>query len=125
MLGTFQQSNLRIEVEASETAIRDSLLCVDKFRQWLLFQQFSQGIPESLQEGTTFMTWLGPISVCHQVEVVTPNSLRLLLSRGIDGYHQWHWGEGWIQSHLEGVSLLPLGLGQTISLYRLRSFLEI
>ncbi len=35
MLGNFQQSQLRIEVEASETAIRDSLLRPMQLQQWL------------------------------------------------------------------------------------------
>ncbi|MEG5215625.1 hypothetical protein QUB48_07680 [Microcoleus sp. ARI1-A5] len=38
-------------------------------------------------------------------------------------FHQWYWGDGWVQSRLEGVSLLPLNLGQTASLLRLREFL--
>lgn len=120
MLGTFQQSNLRIEVNASEQQIRDSLLCADQFRRWLAPQTFSTGIPERLQKGTVFTSWLGPIAVHHEVDCATENSLRLLMSQGIDGVHEWHWGEGWVQSRLEGVSLLPLNLGQTLSLFRLR-----
>jgi hypothetical protein len=54
--------------------------------------------------------------------MVNENGLRMLLSQGIDGYHEWYWGEGWVQSRLEGVSLLPLSLGQTLSLWRLRFF---
>jgi hypothetical protein len=48
---------------------------------------------------------------------------RLLLHQGIDGFHEWHWGDGWVQSCLEGVSLLPLNLGQTLTLVRLKQFL--
>ncbi|MEG4629803.1 hypothetical protein QUB56_09295 [Microcoleus sp. AR_TQ3_B6] len=51
------------------------------------------------------------------------NCLRLLLSQGIDGFHEWYGGDGWLQSRLEGVSLLALSLGQTASLLRLREFL--
>jgi hypothetical protein len=51
------------------------------------------------------------------------NCLRLLLSLGIDGFHEWYWGDGWVQSLLEGVSLLALNLEQTASLLRLRGFL--
>ncbi|MGB5971491.1 MAG: hypothetical protein WBG70_24515, partial [Spirulinaceae cyanobacterium] len=58
-----------------------------------------------------------------QVEIASPNCLRLLLSKGIDGYHEWYWGEGWVQSRLEGISYLPLNLGQTLSLVKLRQFL--
>jgi hypothetical protein len=58
------------------------------------------------------------------VERIENNGFRLLLSQGIDGYHEWYWGEGWVQSRLEGVSLLPLNLGQTLNLLRLRTFLR-
>ena len=51
------------------------------------------------------------------------NCLRLLLSLGIDGFPQWYWGDGWVQSRLEGVSLLALHLGQTANLLRLYGFL--
>jgi hypothetical protein len=123
MLGTFQQSHLRIEVEAAQTVIRDSLLNSEQVRQWLWLQRFSEGLPEQLHQGLTFTTWTGPVAIQHQVEVAQANCLRLLLSQGIDGYHEWYWGEGWVQSRLEGVSLLPLNLCQTLSLLRLRQFL--
>lgn len=124
MLGTFQQSNLRIEVNASEQQIRDSLLCPDQFRQWLFPQTFSPGLPDRLYKGLIFTGWIGPIPIQHQVDMVEDHGLRLLLSRGIDGFHEWYWGEGWVQSSLEGVSVLPLNLGQTLSLLRLRQFLS-
>ncbi|HEY9632534.1 MAG TPA: hypothetical protein V6D14_03955 [Coleofasciculaceae cyanobacterium] len=122
MLGTFQQSHLRLEMEAPNTVIRDSLLYFDQLRQWMWHQRFSVGLPEQLYEGLTFTTWTGPVAVQHQVQVAQSNCLRLLLSQGIDGYHEWYWGEGWVQSRLEGVSLLPLNLGQTFSLLQLRQF---
>lgn len=122
MLGTFQQSSLRIEINATEQALRDSLVRPHQLRQWLP-QKLSDSLPEELQVGTTFTSWLGPIAVQHQVDRVDSTCLRLLLSQGIDGFHEWHWGEGWIQSRLEGISLLPLNLGQTLSLLRLRQFL--
>jgi len=123
MLGTFQQSHLRIEVAAPHTVIRDSLLNSEQVRQWLWLQRFSEGLPEQLHQGLTFTTWTGPVAIQHQVEVAQANCLRLLLSQGIDGYHEWYWGEGWVQSRLEGVSMLPLNLCQTLSLLRLRQFL--
>lgn len=122
MLGNFQQSNLRIELEASETAIRDSLLRPAQLQQWLWPQQLSSGLPEEFASGLTFTSWLGPVAVQHHVDIAEPNCLRLLLSQGIDGFHEWYWGDGWVQSRLEGVSLLPLNLGQTASLLRLREF---
>ncbi|MBD1997624.1 hypothetical protein H6G00_13470 [Leptolyngbya sp. FACHB-541] len=124
MLGTFQQSNLRIEVEASEVDIRHSLLRPAEFQQWLAPQTFSSGLPDQLASGTVYTSWLGPLAIQHQVDLAEPNGLRLLLSQGIDGYHEWYWGEGWIQSCLAGVSILPLSLGQTLSLLRLQQFLK-
>ena len=123
MLGTFQQSHLRIEVEANAQTIRDSLLQTDKLGKWMGISSFSSGLPEKLEEGVNFTTSLGFVEIGHQVEVATDNCLRLLLSKGIDGYHEWYWGDGWVQSRLEGISLLPLNLGQTFSLFRLRQFL--
>ncbi|MBE9165424.1 MULTISPECIES: hypothetical protein [Microcoleaceae] len=123
MLGNFQQSQLRIEVEASETAIRDSLLRPVQLQQWLWPQQFSKGLPEMIDRELTFTSWIGPVAVQHYVDIAESNCLRLLLSEGIDGFHEWYWGDGWVQSRLEGVSLLPLNLGQTASLLRLREFL--
>lgn len=123
MLGSFQQSVLRIELDASAPQIRDSLLCPAQFRRWLAPQTFSQGLPETLYSGLSFTSWLGPVSIQHQVDRAEQDSLCFLLAQGIDGYHEWHWGEGWVQSRLEGVSLLPLNLGQTLSLLRLKQFL--
>jgi hypothetical protein len=123
MFGTFQQSNLRIEVNASEQEIRDSLLLPNQFRQWLYPQTFSNGLQEPLQKDATFTSWIGPISILHQVEIAELNQLRMRLSQGIDGYHEWHWGEGWVQSCIAGISLLPINLGQTFSLLRLRTSL--
>ena len=122
MLGTFQQSRLRIEVPASEQGLRESLVNPEKLQQWL-FPLHITGAAEQLQAGSTFTSSIGPLTVQHTVESVDANQLRLLLSQGIDGLHEWQWGEGWVQSRLEGVSLLPLNLGQTLSLLRLRQFL--
>jgi hypothetical protein len=124
MLGTFQQSNLRIEVEASAADIQHSLLRPAEFQQWLAPQTFSAGLPDQLTSGVTYTSWIGPIAIQHQVDLSEPNGLRLLLSQGIDGYHEWYWGDGWIQSCLAGVSVLPLSLGQTLSLLRLQQFLR-
>lgn len=123
MLGTFQQSHLRIEVEAKEQTIRDSLLQTNNLSKWMWLAKFSSSVPEKLKTGVTFTTSLGFVEIAHEVQTADENCLRLLLSRGIDGYHEWYWGDGWIQSRLEGISLLPLSLGQTFSLMRLRQFL--
>ncbi|MBD2181581.1 hypothetical protein H6S82_16335 [Planktothrix sp. FACHB-1355] len=124
MLGTFQKSNLRIEIEAEETAIRDSLLQPSQLQQWLWPLNLSSGLPEQLSRGLIFTSQVGPIPIQHRVDVAASNCLRFLLSQGIDGFHEWCWGEGWVQSRLEGVSLLPLSLGQTLSLLQLKKFLQ-
>jgi hypothetical protein len=123
MLGNFQQSNLRIEINASQKAIADSLMQSDRLKQWMWPQSFAS-LSGKLTPGDTFISSLGLVEIEHQVETVDDNSLRLILSKGIDGFHEWHWGEGWIQSRIEGISLLPLNFGQTFSLFRLRQYLS-
>ncbi len=123
MLGTFQQSSLRIEMMASEQVLYDCLVKPSYFCVWLAPQRFSSGLPEELTEGTTFLSWLGPIAIHHQVEQVASNHLRLILSQGVDGFHDWQWGDGWVQSRIEGISLLPIHLSQTFGLLRLKQFL--
>ena len=123
MLGNFQQSNLRIEVEATEQSIRDSLLKTEKLRKWMFPQTLSSELPETLKLGLSFTSKLGFMEVNHEVELLNDNCVRFLLSNGIDGYHEWCWGDGWIQSRLEGISLLPLNLGHTLSLWQLRQYL--
>ena len=122
MLGEFQQSALRIEIHASMNDLRSSLTQISQLKKWLWPQQLEPGMPTQLILGLQFQTWLGPIPFNHQVDVLTENQLRLILTQGIDGFHEWHWGEGWVQSRMEGISLLPLNLGQTLTLYRLRQF---
>ena len=123
MLGKFQKSYLRIEVKASAKVIRESLQTTEKLSQWLWTQKFSPGLPEKLSLGLSFTSWLGFLPIEHQVELANDTCLRFLLSKGIDGYHEWYWGDGWVQSRLEGISLLPLNLGQTLSLLSLQRFL--
>ena len=123
MLGNFQQSHLRIEVDASEEKIRDSLLQTKRLKTWMWPQNFSPDLPEKLSLGLTFTSYLGLVEIEHQVKILEDNSLCLLLAKGIDGYHEWYWGDGWLQSRLEGISALPLNLGQTLSLFRLRQYL--
>lgn len=123
MLGHFQQSHLRIEVPGNKNTIRDSLLKSDYLRQWLTPQTLSSGLPETLEAGLTFTSSLPGLTIQHHVALVNSNCLRMILSQGIDGYHEWVWGDGWVQSRLEGISLLPLNLGQTLNLLKLRQFL--
>jgi hypothetical protein len=123
MLGNFQESNLRIEVNASEQIIKDSLLERDRLKQWMWPQKFAS-LSGKLTPGDTFVSSLGLVEIDHKVDLVDDRSLRLILSKGIDGFHEWHWGDGWLQSRLEGVSILPLNLIQTFSLFRLRQYLN-
>jgi hypothetical protein len=123
MFGPVQQSNLRIEVESSRSQIHDCLIRPALFQQWLWPQQFSPGLPDQLTTGLTYTSWIGPIAIQHHVDWLTDSNLRLILSQGIDGFHEWHWGEGWVQSRLEGASVLPLNFGQTATLFRLKQFL--
>ena len=123
MFGKFQQSHLRLELRASENLIRESLTHSSKLGKWLFLQGVPPGLPEKLQPDVSFTHQLGLISIHHKVIYTNDNCLRLLLSEGIDGYHEWYWGEGWFQSSLVGISLLPLNLGQTILIWRLRQFL--
>lgn len=124
MLGKFQQSHIRIEVEADSKKIKSSLLQVSKLRQWLWSQQLATNLSDTLYTGLSFTSWAGLVSIQHQVQIADDHCLRMLLSQGIDGYHEWYWGDGWIQSRLEGISLLPLNLGQTLSLFSLKQFLK-
>jgi hypothetical protein len=120
MLGNFQQSQIRIEVAASATAIRQQLLSPVCLRQWLAPAKLSLENDDLLRVQSHFSAELGPIKVEHLVTVASIDSLRLILSAGIDGYQEWYWGDGWLQSRLEGISMLPLGLLQNANLTRLR-----
>lgn len=124
MFGTFQHSHLRIEVEASANQLSRSLLVPTVFSQWLAPQRFSSPLPQRLGEGDRYRSYLGPLTIDHQVQVATDQQLRLILSGAIDGFHAWHWGDGWIQSRIEGISILPLGLGHSLSLARLQQHLK-
>ncbi|MBV5260882.1 hypothetical protein FLX56_20915 [Synechococcus moorigangaii CMS01] len=123
MFGQFQQSNIRVEINASSQTIRDSLTQPAQLQQWFWWGR-SLNVPATFTVGTTFKTQLGCIPVIHTVETIHRRGIRLLLSQGIDGFHAWSWDDGWLQSQIEGVSLLPLNFGQTMALLSLRHFLE-
>jgi hypothetical protein len=120
MLGNFQRSELRIEVPATASTIRDRLLSPAALKKWLFPQQMSFPTQDLLTAGTKFKSTFGPVILEYQVDRVDDSCVRLLLSQSIDGYHEWCWGEGWVQSRIEGISLLPLNLHQTTTLLRLR-----
>lgn len=123
MFGTFQQSSLRIEVEASEETLAKSLMTVKELQNWLWFERFSLGLSETLSPGTKLTGRIGMVTIQHEVELTEPNRIRFTLSQGIDGFHEWAWGNGWVQSRIEGVSLLPMRLGQTATLLSLKQYL--
>ncbi len=120
MFGNFQRSELRIEVPATASTIRDRLLSPPALTKWLFPQQMSFPSQDLLTLGTKFQTTFGLVVVNCQVDRVSAQSLRIILSQGVDGYHEWYWGEGWVQSRLEGISLIPLNLYQTATLFRLQ-----
>jgi hypothetical protein len=123
MFGTFQSSHLRIEVEATAQQLTHVLLGTVHLKRWLWPQHLEGELPPELYPGLNFTSRLGAIAVDHEVEIAQPQALRFLLSRAIDGFHEWSWGEGWVQVRLEGVSGLPLNLGQTATLLRLQTYL--
>lgn len=122
MLGKFQKSELRIEVKAAQKVFADCLLDINKLKQWFFPLKFEQNSLEKLSQGDVFSFYLGFIEIKNKVDFIDSNCVRLILSGGIDGYQEWCWGDGWIQSRLEGISVLPLNLGQTLNLLRLKSF---
>lgn len=123
MFGTFQDSAIRIEVTVAAADIQKSLMQPQHFRQWLWPQTLSPGLPEVLESGVSFTSHLGGITLYHQVDQATDHSLRLLVAGAMDGFHEWQWGNGWVQSRLEGISMLPLNLAHTAQLWRLQQFL--
>ena len=124
MLGTFQSSTIRIEVEASSSTLRRCLTDVELLQQWIWPQQLQGSLPARLELGSTFAAQWGPVAILHQVETLLPERLRLLMWGGADGYCDWRWGNGWVQLRVEAVSLLPLGLGQLLMLRRLQQFAQ-
>ncbi|MDA0269070.1 MAG: hypothetical protein O2890_14360 [Cyanobacteria bacterium] len=124
MFGTFQDSAIRIEVAVAAPDIQKSLVQPQQVRQWLWPQTLSPGLPEFLEPGLSFTSHLGAIALHHHVDQVSDHRLRLLVAGAIDGFHEWQWGNGWVQSRLEGISMLPINLAHTAQLWRLQQFLS-
>ncbi len=89
MLGNFQRSELRIEVSATASTIRDRLLSPTSLKKWLSPEQMSFPSQDILTVGTKYKASLGPLAVSYQVDLVGDNGVRLLLCEAIDGYHEW------------------------------------
>jgi hypothetical protein len=124
MLGNFQSSRLRIEVKASGEFIHHYLNDRDKLKQWLWSLHLADNLPEHLDQHTTFTTKFGPLAIDHKITIATDHCLRSMLSKAIDGYQEWYWGDNWVQSSLEGVSLMPLSWIQTTQLMALKRCVE-
>lgn len=125
MFGTFQQSQIRTEIEATASQLSRALLQTASLRRWLLPQVISETLPKELSAGLTFTSWTGFVPVAHSVDAVDTDGMRLLLSRSIDGIHEWQWGEGWVQSCLVGISYLPIQAGNAAALLRLKTYLAL
>ncbi|MFN3679003.1 hypothetical protein [Thermosynechococcus sp.] len=123
MLGRFQSSHLRIEVPATAEQVRDYLTQPRQLRQWLWPLQI-QTMGDRLQGGDTFTSEFLWLKLEHRVELLTAERLVLVLRQAIEGWQEWSWGDGWVQSCIEGVTPLPLELGQTFLLWRLKSALS-
>ncbi|MGA0200402.1 MAG: hypothetical protein ACO3NK_15050 [Prochlorotrichaceae cyanobacterium] len=124
MLGAFQSCQLRLEVNASRLAIRECLTHPSQIQDWIFPQQLEPGLPPVLTTGLSYKSQFSGLVITHEVITVNDDCLKLLLSGSVEGFHYWYWGAGWVQSHLEGVSLLPLQLVHSYALFQLRSFLE-
>ena len=125
MFGTYQSSELRIEVAASKQRLEELLTQPASLKKLLWPQQLDVATNDaaSMLLGQTFESSVGPVKLIHTVEFTSAVGIRFLLSGSVDGFHEWQWGDGWVQSRLEGVSLLPLKLAHTASLLRLRQLL--
>ncbi|MBE9221240.1 hypothetical protein IQ215_00880 [Cyanobacterium stanieri LEGE 03274] len=122
MLGKFQSSQLRIEIEAGENILRQSILEVDSLKRWFFPLGLDKQLSSSLTKGARFKAYVGLAEINHEVKCIENNCICFILSGAIDGYQEWCWGDGWVQSSLEGVSLLPLKLGHSFNLFKFREF---
>ncbi|UFP93027.1 hypothetical protein [Gloeobacter morelensis] len=122
MFGTFQQSTVRVQVAANGAILKRCLTEFALLRRWAWTQRYPDSLPTVIDAGLEFDSYAGPVKLSHKVGALTDNRLEMVLWDGVDGYSRWLWGDGWVQSTIEGVSLLPLALGQTILLDSLARF---
>jgi hypothetical protein len=124
MLGNFQQSHLRIELSATAQSIGQQLGVPASLKRLLAPGKVSslEG-SEPLRLGDQFSVTFGWVTVEQQVAAVGDRSLRFLLHGGVDGYQEWCWGDGWVQSCWAGVSVFPLSAWQTLELLQLQQVL--
>jgi hypothetical protein len=124
MIGTKQSSTLRIPVSASAATIDRYLTEAELLRQWLWPQALAADAPEQLETGSEFSTCLGPLQTGHRVTHRSQGRLILTLWGAVDGWNDWIWGDGWVQLRVEAISVLPVGVCQSILLNRLQAILE-
>lgn len=124
MFGRLQTATVRVAVDASAEQLGRYLTELKLLRQWVWPQQLEAGSPEQLHEGAEFYSRLGPARIGHQVRSLDDSHLELALWGAIDGWNEWRWGEGWVQLHVEAVSLLPLQLGLNVALRSLQRFVN-
>ena len=75
MLGNFQQSELRIEVNASAAVIQGSLTLGPQLQAWLWPEILSPDLPEELYVGARFTNRLGLLNlVDHYVDIKEPGA---------------------------------------------------
>ncbi|MGK7911041.1 MAG: hypothetical protein AB4050_06080 [Synechococcus sp.] len=124
MFGRMQTATVRVAVDASAAQLQQYLTESALLRQWVWPQQLEAGGPDRLSEGTEFYSCLGPVRIGHQVRSLDVDRLELALWGAIDGWNEWRWGDGWVQLHVEGVSLLPLDIGLNVALRSLQRFVS-
>ncbi|MEO1131148.1 MAG: hypothetical protein AAFX40_00415 [Cyanobacteria bacterium J06639_1] len=120
MLGTLQSSTVRVEIDATAAQLRHCLTDPATMARWLWPLELAEPQAPELQVGSQFTTRIGPLQFGHEVKALADGQLTLILWGGLDGWNEWLWGDGWVQLRAEGVSLLPLRLGQSVMLQRLR-----
>lgn len=123
MFGHLQHSALRIELQATTNQIRWALVEPEALRHWW-FAGWPSGDEGVLIPGKVVELWWGVLPIRAQVRELRSAHLRWQFSQGVDGLQTWYWGEGWVQVQLDVVSFLPLGVGQTVQLWRLRDYVQ-
>ena len=122
MFGRQQKATTRIPIDASGDRLRQCLTEANLLRQWVWPQTLDKDLPARLELGNQFYSHLGPLNIGHEVRELDNEHLTLALWGAIDGYNEWRWGDGWVQLHIEAVSLIPLKLGLNVTLQQLKQF---
>ncbi|MGK7907713.1 MAG: hypothetical protein AB4040_10870 [Synechococcus sp.] len=124
MFGRMQSATVRVAVDASADMLARCLTEAELLQQWVWPQSLEAVLPSRLTPDDEFYSRLGPIRIGHQVKELDDSHLVLTLWGAIDGWNEWRWGDGWVQLHVEAVSLIPLDLGLNVTLASLRRFVR-